>query len=69
MTSVLYKSPIGMKSHARSPNFVPYPIRSSDLLLVPTTNAFSEFAKLYKMMLRARAFVFICASLDGCQGR
>ena len=67
-TSVLYRSPIGIKSHAKSPNFVPYPSLISDLLLVPTTRVVSVFAKLYWIWARARAFVFIWASLVGRQG-
>jgi len=45
-TSVLYRLPIGLMSCARSPYLVPYPSKSSDLLLAPTTSAVSVFEKL-----------------------
>ena len=43
-TSVLYRSAIGITSAAKSPYFVPYPRRSSDLFEVPRTRARSVFA-------------------------
>src|SRR5713101_4339014 len=54
-TCVLYRSPIGRKSAAPSPNLVMYPQRSSLLFPVPMTMRPSVFAMKYRTIIRARA--------------
>src|SRR3989454_1169778 len=55
LTCVLYRSPIGRKSEAPSPNLVMYPQRSSLLFPVPMTMRPSVFAMKYRTIIRARA--------------
>src|SRR5713101_238883 len=54
---VLYRSPTGLMPDAMSPNCVPYPSRSSVLLLVPRTIP-SGHERSYSMLLRSRAILF-----------
>jgi len=63
LTSVLYRSPMGMRSAPPSPYLVKYPMSSSDLLPVPMTNRPSMLAWAYRMVIRMRAMRFPDTSL------
>src|SRR5438477_5044948 len=60
---VLYRSPTGLMPHAISPNCVPYPSRSSVLLLVPRTIP-SGHERSYSMLFRSRAILLPIRTLS-----
>ena len=54
-TWLLYRSPIGLKAQAESPNSVVYPISDSVLLPVPTTSPRQPTERSYRTLIRIRA--------------